>query len=79
MHPYSYKAMKKYIIGILMAIMPATFTVAQEEGTTLSTDTTNQDSIPALSKRELRRQRVARRNLHYNILGGPATLPISVC
>lgn len=58
MHPYSYKAMKKYIIGILMAIMPATFTVAQEEGTTLSTDTTKQDSIPALSKRELRRQRV---------------------
>lgn len=58
-----------------MAIMPATFTVAQEEGTTLSTDTTNQDSIPALSKRELRRQRVARRNLHYNILGGPSYTP----
>lgn len=58
-----------------MAIMPATFTVAQEEGTTLSTDTTKQDSIPALSKRELRRQRVARRNLHYNILGGPSYTP----
>ena len=25
------------------------------------------DTIPTLSKRELRRQRVAKRNLHYNI------------
>ena len=28
-----------------------------------------------LSKRELRRQRVANRNLHYNILGGPSYTP----
>ena len=33
------------------------------------------DTIPALSKRELRRQRVANRNLHYNILGGPSYTP----
>ena len=33
------------------------------------------DSIPALSKREIRRQRVAKRNLHYNILGGPSYTP----
>lgn len=33
------------------------------------------DTIPALSKRELRRQRVAKRNLHYNILGGPSYTP----
>ena len=43
------------------------------QGTT--TDTAKQDSTPALSKRELRRQRVARRNLHYNILGGPSYTP----
>lgn len=34
---------------------------------------TSNDSI--LSKRELRRQRVAKRNLHYNILGGPSYSP----
>ena len=33
------------------------------------------DTIPTLSKRELRRQRVAKRNLHYNILGGPSYTP----
>ena len=33
------------------------------------------DTIPVLSKRELRRQRVANRNLHYNILGGPSYTP----
>lgn len=33
------------------------------------------DTIPALSKHELRRQRVAKRNLHYNILGGPSYTP----
>ena len=80
MHQYSYKAMKRYIIGILMAIMPAAFVAAQDKGistvkdgqtavgNTFNTDTAKQDSTPALSKRELRRQRVARRNLHYNIL-----------
>ena len=44
-------------------------------GNTFNTDTAKQDSTPALSKRELRRQRVARRNLHYNILGGPSYTP----
>ncbi|GAE85543.1 outer membrane protein/protective antigen OMA87 [Bacteroides reticulotermitis JCM 10512] len=33
------------------------------------------DSLPGLSKRELRKQRVAQRNLHYNILGGPSYSP----
>ena len=33
------------------------------------------DSTPTLSKKELRRQRVAKRNLHYNILGGPSYTP----
>ena len=37
-----------------------------------------QDSItkpPTMSKKELRRQRVAQRNFHYNILGGPSFSP----
>lgn len=70
-----------------MAIMPAAFVTAQDKGistvkdgqtavgNTFNTDTAKQDSTPALSKRELRRQRVARRNLHYNILGGPSYTP----
>ena len=70
-----------------MAIMPAAFVAAQDKGistvkdgqtavgNTFNTDTAKQDSTPALSKRELRRQRVARRNLHYNILGGPSYTP----
>jgi len=33
------------------------------------------DPTPTLSKKELRRQRVAKRNLHYNILGGPSYTP----
>ncbi|GCB34413.1 BamA/TamA family outer membrane protein [Bacteroides faecalis] len=33
------------------------------------------DTTPILSKRALRRQRVAKRNLHYNILGGPSYTP----
>ena len=70
-----------------MAIMPAAFVAAQDKGistvkdgqtavgNTFNTDTAKQDSTPALSNRELRRQRVARRNLHYNILGGPSYTP----
>ena len=33
------------------------------------------DTTPALTKRELRKQKVAKRNLHYNILGGPSYTP----
>ena len=40
--------------------------------TTVSTPV---DGLPVLSKRELRKQRVAKRNLHYNILGGPSYSP----
>lgn len=62
-----------------MAIMPATFTVAQEEGTTLSTDTTIKTAFPPYP------------SANYDVSGWPAvtfttifsevpaTLPISVC
>lgn len=33
------------------------------------------DTLTSLSKKELRKQRVAQRNLHYNILGGPSYTP----
>ena len=48
-----------------MALLPIGVMLAQTDSTRTVKDT----------KRELRRQRVAKRNLHYNILGGH---PISV-
>lgn len=62
--PKLYK-MKKYIIGIWMALLPTGVMLAQTDSTRTVKDT----------KRELRRQRVAKRNLHYNILGGPSYTP----
>ena len=62
--PKLYK-MKKYIIGIWMALLPIGVMLAQTDSTRTAKDT----------KRELRRQRVAKRNLHYNILGGPSYSP----
>ena len=62
--PKLYK-MKKYIIGIWMALLPIGVMLAQTDSTRTVKDT----------KRELRRQRVAKRNLHYNILGGPSYTP----
>ncbi|WP_455585208.1 BamA/TamA family outer membrane protein [Bacteroides sp.] len=78
--------MKRYIIGICLAILPAILTFAQEDGITFVKDgelkvntVFNSDSLhgntPTLSKRELRKQQVAKRNLHYNILGGPSYTP----
>ncbi len=69
-----------------MAILPAILTFAQEDGITFVKDgelkvntVFNSDSLhgntPTLSKRELRKQQVAKRNLHYNILGGPSYTP----
>ena len=52
--PKLYK-MKKYIIGIWMALLPIGVMLAQTDSTRTAKDT----------KRELRRQRVAKRNLHY--------------
>lgn len=74
--------MKRYIIGIWMAVLPISITVAQTENATtqientvIQTEITPADSTPTLTQRELRRQRVAQRNLHYNILGGPSYTP----
>lgn len=69
-----------------MAIIPAIIIFGQEEGITIVKDgklevntvfdpDSLRDGSPSLSKRELRKQRVAQRNLHYNILGGPSYTP----
>lgn len=70
MHPHSHD-MKKYIIGIMTLLLSVTALSAQE---TMDL-TTNNDTTSALTKRELRKQKVAKRNLHYNILGGPSYTP----
>ena len=70
MHPHSYD-MKKYIIGIMTLLFSVTVLSAQE----MINLATSNDTTPALTKRELRKQKVAKRNLHYNILGGPSYTP----
>ena len=62
--------MRKYILSIFTLILILTTASAQEQTVTATNDTT-----PALTKKELRKQRVARRNFHYNILGGPRYTP----
>lgn len=70
--------MRKYIFGTLIMLLPAIALTAQD---TIPVQTPDTASIPEgsplrpLSKKELHRQRVARRNLHYNILGGPSYTP----
>lgn len=70
-----------------MAILSITAVSAQEvNNTTVKSselqsseathiESSQQDTTPTLSKKELRRLRVAKRNLHYNILGGPSYTP----
>ena len=62
--------MKRYILSIIALVLFATTFYAQEQ-----TAAATNDSGPALTKKELRKQKVARRNLHYNILGGPSYTP----
>ena len=62
--------MKRYILIIITLTLAFTATSAQEQTSVVTNDTT-----PALTKKELRKQKVAQRNLHYNILGGPSYTP----
>ena len=88
MQRISRKNMKRYIIGMWLAVLPISFTLAQTDRTIVKNDEVQgsmnsmsageilpTDTTPTLSKRELRRERVAKRNLHYNILGGPSYTP----
>lgn len=64
--------MKITLLTILLSLFCAVTVPAQENRTDrISTDTTRHQ----LSKKELKRQRVAKRNVHYNILGGPSYTP----
>ena len=87
MHP-NLKKMKKSILIISILILSIGKTFAEKDTKTLSTasnttasdstcilQTAKQDTLPELSKREQRRLRVAKRNFHYNILGGPGYTP----
>lgn len=62
--------MKKYILFFIA--MSVTLTTLAKEGYTAETDST---TTTILTKKELHRQRVAKRNFHYNILGGPSYTP----
>lgn len=62
--------MKKYILFFIA--LSVTFTTVAKEESLAKTDSTN---TTILTKKELHRQRVAQRNFHYNILGGPSYTP----
>lgn len=61
--------MKKYIL-FFIALSVTLTTVAKEKSLAKTDSTTT-----ILTKKELHRQRVAQRNFHYNILGGPSYTP----
>lgn len=77
--------MKKYIFALTWLALSSLYAYAQEKtrptvaddfSITSAHTVAASDSLDApLSKKELRRQRVAKRNLHYNILGGPSYSP----
>lgn len=78
--------MRKYIIGIWLTLMPFCAIWSQLPKDTIQRGPlygaspsaerdTAIDSDSTLSRKELRRQRVAKRNFHYNILGGPSYSP----
>lgn len=65
-----------------LAVLPISFTLAQTDRTIVKNDEVQgsmnsmsageilpTDTTPTLSKRELRRERVAKRNLHYKYIG----------
>lgn len=62
--------MKKYILFFIA--LSVTFTTLAKEESLAKTDST---TTTILTKKELHRQRVAQRNFHYNILGGPSYTP----
>ena len=64
--------MKRILLVCLLLCIAALEGVAQE---TNAPSALQDDTLPALSKKELRKLKVARRNFHYNILGGPGYTP----
>ncbi len=64
--------MKKLIVLCILCLTVAAGLAQEADTLRLPDDTLS--SAP-LSKKELRRQKVAKRNFHYNILGGPSFSP----
>ena len=64
--------MKKLITCCILCILACTAFAQEADTTSLAVDTL---SSKTLTKKELRRQKVAKRNFHYNILGGPSFSP----
>ena len=64
--------MKITLLSLVLCLLCSLNMVAQgrDVGSNLEDTTVHQ-----LSKKELRRQKVAKRNIHYNILGGPSYTP----
>ena len=65
------KIILQILIFILSVLVASENLYAQEAADTLAQDT----ATHTLSKKELRKLRVAQRNFHYNILGGPSYSP----
>ena len=65
------KFIQRILIFILLALVASNGLYSQEMNDTTAQDTTTR----TLSKKELRKLRVAQRNFHYNILGGPSYSP----
>lgn len=64
--------MKRNILSILLILLVTNVLSGQETTSSLAGET---DSISGLTSKELHKQKVARRNFHYNILGGPGYTP----
>ena len=65
------KIILQILIFILSVLVASESLYAREAADTLAQDT----ATHTLSKKELRKLRVAQRNFHYNILGGPSYSP----
>ena len=63
--------MNRFLLSVLLFTLIASNLPAQEQ----KADTIPQDTTTTLSAKELRKLQVAKRNFHYNILGGPSYSP----
>ena len=70
MHPHSYD-MKKFILSLIALLALTSLLPAQE----VQTDSIKTEADHTLTRKELHKLKVAQRNLHYNILGGPSYTP----
>lgn len=62
----------KYLLLSIFFLLMASDLLAQRTTDSLSTST---DTVRVLSKKELHKIRLSKRNFHYNILGGPSYSP----